>query len=188
MASKQEEPINGSYFILQFDKEVETKGRGTLLQVQSQPKHQKLLRGTLLEPVSQTSLGSQWQDPPRRGQRGNGKIIKLKCLQTGTEPYPYELDCFSSEIQRITKDEMELLSAISSDNERYQIQHDEPDLLRNALSLKENMHVSVEVKCNTMKQTLPGIVRYIGPLPNERGRQFGIELYVRIDRCQTSRP
>ncbi|XP_072051858.1 uncharacterized protein [Amphiura filiformis] len=171
MASAHDEPTNGSYFILQFDKEVESKGSRTSL-LHSQPKHQKLLRGSLLEPVHATS---QWQEP-RRALRGNGKVIKLRRLQIGNDTASYEIDCYASEVQRITKDEMELLSAITSDNERFRV-YFEPDQLKNALALQENMLVKVDVKCDTMKQTLPGIVRYIGPLPNERGRQFGIELH-----------
>ena len=173
MASEFEKPINGSYFILQFDKEVENRlGRSSL--IQSGPKHQKLLRGTLLEPVS---IASQWQEP-RRGQRGNGKVIRLRRPQSGPGS-ALEVDCFASEVARITKDEMELLSAISTDNERYRAYY-EPNQLKNALALRKNMHVNVEVKCDTMKQIMSGIVRYIGPLPGERGRQFGIELHVGI--------
>ena len=175
MASGFEKPIIGSYFFLKFDKEAENKSARSL--IHSQPKHQKLLRGTLLEPVSSSS--TQWQEP-RRGQRGNGKIIKLRRLQLQpSSDIPIEVDCSSAEVARITKDEMELLSAISSDNERYKA-YFVPDLLKNALTLRENMHVKVDVKCDTMKQTLSGIVRYIGPLPGERGRQFGIELHVGI--------
>ena len=154
------------FYILKFDKEIEIKQSSRSLLDQNGPKHKKVLRGTLLEPIS------PWQEPKGR-QKGNGKLIKVRCLET-----KYEMECGASEIARITKQERDLLLAIPTAFDKYTTYY-KPEHLANALALKVGSRVNVDAKVDSMKQTLPGTVRFIGEVPGPtRGRLFGIELQV----------
>ena len=154
------------FYILKFDKQIEIKQSSRSLLDQNGPKQKKVLRGTLLEPIS------PWQEPKGR-QKGNGKCIKVRCLETKNE-----MECGAWEITRITKQERDLLLAIPTAFDKYATYY-KPEHLANALDLRVGARVTVDAKVNSIRETLPGMVRYIGEVPGPtRGSLFGIELQV----------
>ena len=89
----------------------------------------------------------------------------------------YFSDCLLGDVKRISKKEAKLLLPISTMGDRFKLLNNK-SLLKNGKKMILGSYVYVTVS----KQELQGIVRYKGPLRNEFGTWFGVELLVRTCR------
>ena len=118
-----------------------------------------VLRGELLEGV----------------RKANQPIDSTKVAVVGIERKSLRLECPLDDISRLSKEETNLLLAITSYEARYQTYMERKRLaFGRQLSLGSDVFVEVE----GISKVLPGIVRYIGVLPHSPGTWFGAELIV----------
>ena len=120
-----------------------------------------ILRGELLEAL------------PEDEQPNDSSKIAL----VGIVCKSLRLECGKECIIRLTEEDVNLLLAISSVEERYQTYMDKP-LLFLGRNIGPGSEVFVTVKDDSRK--LPGIVWYKGELPSCSGTMFGVELTVSI--------
>ncbi|XP_033626326.1 uncharacterized protein LOC117289348 isoform X2 [Asterias rubens] len=144
------------WFVLLVDKETPAKNPSSILNQRNAPQTKKVLRGSLL-------TGFEF---PQSQSRGPRHYIVSQLSDD------VQFDCKSSEVDRVSFSEMNLLRALSTDSQRY-IVHSDKSLLTYALSLKEGNSVRVKLH----QEQLKGVVRYIGSMPGgDTGTIFGIEL------------
>ena len=100
--------------------------------------------------------------------------LKLHPYDKGT----YYCDCPVANIEPLNDEEAKLLLSFKSNDERYKIFKD--NLLDNGKRMTIGCNVFVKVKSvgggNIVE--LRGVIRYKGPLPEEDGTMFGVELLV----------
>ena len=98
-----------------------------------------------------------------------------KVAVVGIERKSLRLECPMEDVTRLSEEESNLLLAVSSYEERYQMYTDRKRLMFGR-QLSPGSAVFVEVK--GASKVLPGIVRYNGVLPPSLGTWFGVELIV----------
>ena len=130
------------------------------IDLRSTPK--QLLKGELLEALPETA---QPVDSTRIAVINYQELL-LKRIR---------LHCRKEDVARLTREEHDLLLAISSVTLRYQIYIDRGRMdFGKRLGLGSEVMVSVQ-GCS---KNLPGVVWYKGVLPNIRGTMFGVQLHV----------
>ena len=98
-----------------------------------------------------------------------------KVAVAGIEHKSFHLECPTEDVARLSEEETNLLLAITSYEERYQIYIDRKHLAFGQ-QLSPGSTVFVEVKGSS--KVLRGAVRYKGVLPPSLGTWFGVELIV----------
>ncbi|XP_068721135.1 probable serine/threonine-protein kinase DDB_G0271682 [Montipora capricornis] len=137
------------------------------IDLRSTPK--QLLKGELLEALPETA---QPVDSTRIAVINYQELL-LKRIR---------LHCRKEDAARLTREEHDLLLAISSVTLRYQIYIDRGRMdFGKRLGLGSEVMVSVQ-GCS---KNLPGVVWYKGVLPNIRGTMFGVQLHGNNPGCGT---
>lgn len=101
-------------------------------------------------------------------------------LQLASDP-AVTLFCTEDDLAPICDYEYHLMGAIKSREARYEVF--QKDILDWGSKLKAEMvvHVLLPSKAPVPNQQVLAIIRYIGPLPNESGVQFGVEIMVSME-------
>ena len=91
------------------------------------------------------------------------------------------LFCPEEDLAPMSDYEYHLMVAIKSREARYEVF--QKDILDWGSKLKAEMivHVALPSKTAVSSQHALAIIRYIGPLPNENGVQFGVEIMVNVN-------
>ncbi|XP_038067277.1 ubiquitin carboxyl-terminal hydrolase CYLD-like isoform X2 [Patiria miniata] len=169
-------------FILLVDKEVQGSASDSLLNQRHAPSSKRILKGSLLQGNEVLPGGGQsYGDVVKGSKRADAKRFVVKPLSGDMQ-----FQCRSWEIGRITVPERDLLRAISTNSDRFNIYQDE-DLIPYALGLKEGSSVIVRHRNDSTSpyEEVAALVRYIGPLSEtEMGTYFGLELMDNAYRGQ----
>jgi len=150
-------------FILLQDRVGQTVERNVFslgLSTKSSPS--QALRGDLLEALPEAE---QPQD-------------STKIALVGIDRKSLRLECTLENLARLSDEDANLLLAISSLEERYQMFMDRSVRLDFGRKILAGCQVYVSVKGVAKK--LPGVVWYKGELPSNSGTMFGVELIVSI--------
>ena len=149
------------HYILLQDKTAEKREKYLSSFSRSEKKFVSLHKGEILTEVCE-------KDQPKEQT-----IIKLRPVERPS----LKVECTMSDVQRIDKEEANLLLPLCSLSERLRVSQ-ERNRLRDGkkMGIKSNVYVTVPVK--TIKNQFPGVVMYKGPLPGHHGTMFGVELLL----------
>ena len=115
-------------------------------------------------------------------------ILRVKVVprKDGKNAHNYQLAsdptvavfCTEDDVAPISDYEYHLMAAIKSREARYEVF--QKDILDWGSKLKEGNFVYVTLPSRTpvSNQRAVSVIRYVGPLPNEHGIQFGVEIQV----------
>ncbi|XP_070536121.1 ubiquitin carboxyl-terminal hydrolase CYLD-like isoform X2 [Ptychodera flava] len=155
------------YFILLKDQIVPRQGKTALVN-RPEAKDRQVLGGTLLELVEVRARDAGRPHTSVITGPG-GEKLKFRSLDHDN----IRLECSHNEVARISTEEKDLLLALVTLRERYDLYVDRKKLDW-GLSIKIDSRVLVEIP--TLVHKAPGKVRYKGPLPGASGTHFGVEL------------
>ena len=88
------------------------------------------------------------------------------------------LYCTEDDVAPLSDYDYKLVIAVKTRESRYGLF--QKDILDWGSNLKEGdlVYVALPSKCPAPSQHVVAVIRYIGPLPNEEGVQFGVEIQV----------
>nr|XP_054769522.1 uncharacterized protein LOC129277355 [Lytechinus pictus] len=157
MAVSSKQVSRAEYVMLIHDKEVAYNTDSSTILNSSRSACQRLLRGTLLRRLS----------PSKQARK-----IRVSSLDDDN----MDFDCHYSDISPLQELEKDLLIAVTSREERYNLYAFESDTLAFGLICNSGDWVLVKVRLEGNQVNVAGVIRYKGILPNERGIHFGVEL------------
>ena len=112
--------------------------------------------------------------------------VKVIARKDGKPPHNYQLAsdpavtlfCTEDDVAPISDYEYHLLTGVKSREARYEIF--QKDILDWGTKLKEGdfVYVATPSKSLAPNQWAVSVIKFIGPLPNEHGMQFGVEILV----------
>ena len=114
--------------------------------------------------------GSLFKEQPNEKQPENSRYVNLVSLEDPT----HILEVQPRDLKKLQKEEGEILLAVPSANDRYEI-HENEDLMKDALESKIGV---TDVKVEINAREYGGTLKYKGPLKKHRGTYFGVELKV----------
>ncbi len=95
----------------------------------------------------------------------------------------YFCDCSIEDIEPLEDEKAKLLLSLKSHGERYKFFMNSTVDTGKKMTIGSNVYVKVRLHSGGT-QELRGIIRYKGPLPEEHGTVFGVELLVSQPSCR----